>query len=1027
MKILHLTDLHFSNTGAKRVNAQETLTENLCRILEPIEIDLIIFSGDLVNIGEHHRWFELCNEGFIAPILKATRLDLSKIIFCQGNHDVDRSKIREALINYVDSIKSNESLNTFCNFSNRDFTDILEASNNYNQFIKSLGQESLIVHNGMYSNQIIKVKNYQIGITSINTSWRSTGDDRNKLLYPTELIEEAYQEIKSVDKKILVHHHPISDLKEFNKYQVEDIIHKYYDISFFGHIHKGLTTIDYTPNTGIIKIMSPASLKFHQGGEIGFSILDFNFDESIFEVETYLYSDQYDTFYQLTTPKKYQIPQSEELQKQNDFRKTIRKIQDKENILASELLVSLGDNEENNFMEMYVDPVLIRSDFDRKSVDSQKTYTLNDVLENVDKDYYLITGNDKCGKSSLSKRFLIEILLNYELNDSLPYLLDFNSINPEFDFKKFERRLRTYYEVNSNRLRELLNERTLILIVDNYDPKQHWQISLIDDIFNSFDNVSFIGCSKKTADIELNKTLIGNKEPIVLEFADLRKKQIRVLTSKWSLADNHQKEEIVTKIDSMFRQLSIPFNFWTVSLFLWVFKRGGEKSIQNNVGLVELYIESLLERENLIKSNSNFAYEKYIDLMAYIAKFLLTEHSCTIYSATELELLNFIDNYLKSNPRNKNVNPHEVWNYLVERGIFKNIDKERFTFRLNGVFEFFLATYMKLDNKFRDQVLEDDNVYLSFKNEFELYAGFTRNDEEFLDKIYEKSKKIFESLDLKYSNGTIDEVLKDKTAIAINYDLHLKKLSDNSKSLTIEEKEKLEDIEDEKNGKIEEGVKKKSPKQIDVSDIGNLEESLFILGRVFRNMDGIRSEKKVQEIFKYYLKIVCKWGFHLMDFSQQVDLLEIQKETGLDVKTFFEWLSKVTPCIVQKTASEHINQKNLDGIIEERIQKIVSDPESPNNQYELYILTFLLIDIDLRRNLHLIESHIDYLKIPVLKFSALLKLYEYFFLKTNEDKELEKELKALIQKVTLSLDNSASLGGLHKSFEEKKKNKRLKN
>jgi len=69
-------------------------------------------------------------------------------------------------------------------------------------------------------------------------------------------------------------------------------------------------------------------------------------------------------------------------------------------------------------------------------------------------------------------------------------------------------------------------------------------------------------------------------------------------------------------------------------------------------------------------------------------------------------------------------------------------ENERVTFRLNGIFEFFIAQSMSENNDFRDDLL-DDSVYLSFKNEFEIYGGIKNNDSDFLKKIYLKTKDYF--------------------------------------------------------------------------------------------------------------------------------------------------------------------------------------------------------------------------------------------------------------------------------------------
>lgn len=66
----------------------------------------------------------------------------------------------------------------------------------------------------------------------------------------------------------------------------------------------------------------------------------------------------------------------------------------------------------------------------------------------------------------------------------------------------------------------------------------------------------------------------------------------------------------------------------------------------------------------------------------------------------------------------------------------------KFTIRLKGVFEFFLAYRMKENEKFKNDVLTFKNYILSFGNELELYAGFCKDDEKTISEVFDSAKKI---------------------------------------------------------------------------------------------------------------------------------------------------------------------------------------------------------------------------------------------------------------------------------------------
>lgn len=750
--------------------------------------------------------------------------------------------------------------------------------------------------------------------------------------------------------------------------------------------------------------------------------MEFNFDVSEFSIQTFLYDERHNFFYNLPEIKKYEIPESEEIKKQNSFRKTVRKLLEHELDLAKDLIVSF-DRKDLSFLDIFVDPVLKRASSDEEI--NLKNYDARKI--ELDSEDYIISGDDKCGKTSFLKKVHIDLLSNYDKGEIIPFFMDFKLQKNTLTEDNFVDKFKRYYELNKKRADEILATKTLFLTIDNFESPEFWQINFLENLKKKYPESKFVIATSLSPDLLYIQHKFENFSPIVIKFENLRKKQIRELTKKWTVQNSQGTEEIVTKINSIFRQLNIPYNFWSVSLFLWVLKKNGERSIQNNSGLVSLYIESLLERENLIKSNASFAYEKYIDLLSHLAYYLLKHYGDTVYCAPELIILSFIETHLERNPRNKKVSSTAVWNYLKERKIFKEVDDGFFSFRLNGVFEYFLANYMKIEPSFLQDVLKDQNVYLSFKNEFELYAGLVRNDERFLKEIYYKTKEVFTKMESKYDQKPIDDNLKNLINILPNYERKILELSSKARSLTYDEQDKFDQLASEfdLDSEIIEGVKRKEPIVVNKENVRHLGDSLFILGRVFRNSDEIYSLKLIEEIFSFFLKSTCYWGFRLIETSKLIDF-ESNYKNDLDVDFLYQLLSKFMPLIIQTSADEFINQKNMEGIIQDRIQLLKSDNSQHSNQLELFVLYFLLVDIDLKQNLNRVSEISEIITIPILRFSLILKLSKYLSFNTNDDPELEQSLKNLIQKEKIKMDKGTKLGDIHKNFSKNKKDNLLR-
>ena len=96
MRILHISDFHLDKKD-KEDNVNHIVQPLINRIQKVIiekPIDLIFFTGDLVNIGGKNysgldEAFLDFEETFIEPLLKATNLTKDSFFFVPGNHDIN--------------------------------------------------------------------------------------------------------------------------------------------------------------------------------------------------------------------------------------------------------------------------------------------------------------------------------------------------------------------------------------------------------------------------------------------------------------------------------------------------------------------------------------------------------------------------------------------------------------------------------------------------------------------------------------------------------------------------------------------------------------------------------------------------------------------------------------------------------------------------------------------------------------------------------------------------------------------------
>ncbi|MFS4481736.1 metallophosphoesterase [Hyunsoonleella sp. 2307UL5-6] len=1035
MKILHITDLHYTNRIGGRTKQQKLIEKFLVDIKEKaLNIDYVIFSGDLVNDGSNKKDFDIaCNE-FLVKTLSVLNVDKSNLFICPGNHDVERDVVSNSVIKYLDEeINDNYKLNNFFRKNNPDLETSHKPLRNYREFInKYFNKDNDDYSEEMYSTHIRNSENGKIGFVCFNTAWRSIGqNDDNNLLFPLSKIDEALDRIFNCEIKIAIHHHPLNDIKPYNLYDLEDLLHKRFDFMFSGHLHKNNVTMDITPNDGVVKFGSSASLCFDENSQIGYSLIDIDYDDLKFHVSFRMYDQKNEIFYALPI-KTDKIPTTEIKKEQNKLRKNIRKryLEELEN--SKSLLVESGNSSEGkNLLELSTNPVL-------------KNKSLSEILNNEEQSHpdfawssffefkkdFIIFGKDKCGKTILLKKIELELLKDFSLHDYIPFFIDIKSWSSSNQIFNFEREFAKYYYINTNVARHLLHDKKIVLLIDNF----HINSKVIDHIkdkieeyVTNYDNFKLVLCSVSGSLSSFDSSRFDGRVLTKLYFHRLRKIHIKALTKKNYNLSQEKEEQIVEKINTIFKKLSIPFNYWTVSIFLWVFNKDSNNNLHNDVDLINLYIEKLLEKEQLTVSASTFTYNNYKKLLANLAYFLLKKHHLNSHYAKYSEIIEFIQKQLDKNPR-KSTNPKEIFEYLDSKGLLRKKEPDIYSFRLNGVFEYFIAYYMTLDEDFLSSALEDKSYYLSFANEFELYAGFKRDNINFLNRIYGKTKENFSQLNLLYdlNESNLDSLLISKVKEADHLGKVLEKYSKKfQEGLTEIQQDEIEEqmINEMKIDESHSEVKQKIIKSFN-DTAETLEDSLKILGKVFRNIDDIDDSNLVYEIFDYIIDNACLWSYKLLDEFGEMDLSKIIKE---DVKGeaqgLLKLISSVIPTLVQVRLYDMIGHVNLEAIILDRLK--TAKENFKKNQFKIFIYTFLLLDINYNSHKRIVDDVMPLIRIPIIKYSFILKLNYYLGFKNTLSKEDKKFLNNRIQSQYLKFNNKVDIGDVQRNLS--KKNQKYQN
>ena len=602
-----------------------------------------------------------------------------------------------------------------------------------------------------------------------------------------------------------------------------------------------------------------------------------------------------------------------------------------------------------------------------------------------------------------------------------------------FDFKEFEskdkidliRIIANYFEINYNDTIDLLKTGRFVFLADNLNVQHSLHQKTIEFLLNY--KCRFIFCSDYITSRIYSSTVLDGLNYSNLFFKNLTRKEIRLYTEKQSSVKTEDKDLVIEKITNFCKQLQLPLNYWTISIILMIYKKSSDDYSKNLFGILDACVDEILLKKKLAFTSTSLTFDQYKEICSQISYYLLTEHKNDVYSSNAIDLITFIDKYKLKNPRIIG-DSKDIFDFLFDTGILKRKGNDLYTFRLNGIFEYFLAFYINENPSYIDELLKYDSIYLAFKNELEIYSGFNRKDEEFLKKIYNKTISVFSAIEVHYKSfGSIDDNLCKKVGEANDFGKTIKNLivkNPLNPQLQDAIKDELSPIDSNSDVHLKKYV------NTDIVDFELLENYISILSRVFKNSDRIKNIDLIYKIFDHLVEMYCYLGFRLIDEIEEKAKKENLKLSPDEIddniigEEILKLISRFIPILVQSLLYDGIGHVNFREIIIHKIDVLKKDRK--NNQYKLFLLYFLLIDTDIKGNKEIVDDVFDNINLSILKVSTLFKLNFYLAFKAYKNKELEQYFRNKIQVATMKLDSKADLDELQKLLAKKQKQNIIK-
>lgn len=1029
MNILHITDFHFSEETKALADVVSAIVEALGRLTE--KIDFVLFTGDLVQNGTIKDDYCKAANVLFQPIFQTLGLEDDKLLMCPGNHDIDRTKIYPSLFNEINNATTNDVIDSFYKKKDQLYQDSLAPHANYIEFMRTRVGTTDENTNPLYSIRYRQYNGEKIAFVSINTAWlsdignhRSTlssasstlVNDKDNLLYPLAALEDIRRELRqsSSKYKVLLAHHPLYFLKDMNQFEVENFVYGEFDAVFYGHIHKVGSRMTGNGVSGIFEHYAKASLTCKEN--LGCTIVNISDDFTEYGVQELTYVPDCKVCVE-TDKIIYILPQGEEKQRQSQLR---RKVHERIGIELEDANKLMLENEidSKNFLYQFSDPIL--------KTTMEGSASSSEVGERIDwhsmlsENNYIVRGKDKCGKTTLLKRLLLEYLTNYSSYLYIPLYIDAREyevkMTDNFDFL-YE--IRSVYGLNRRFVEQLEEEGRIIFLIDNLSLSMYFA-KVFGNYADTHDQIRYICCAEYNhiSNFDNDISELGYKNYQNLYIQDLRRKEIVLYTQKHLHGTSLDAQELEEKIVSLCKQMDLPLNFWTISLLLLIHKRSTDTYSKNIYGILDLCVDEILEKKKLVLANAAVNLDLIKAICADLAKQLFLKNNQSVFSASEGTIKEYIQNYLEQNPRIALSN-EVIFDFIYKCGILKQKETGAFTFRLQGFFEYFLALKMVKEVEFRSYIINDPKLYLTFKNQLEIYSGFKRDDKEFLDTIKAKTEVKVRELFVPYLRD-VDGVLENRIQLPQKIKDKCKELT--SKTLNYGQAASIEDFVDEL--QINAEVKEMPTYNPQESSPDIIDRYISIYARVFKNMDQINDkENYVQHTFSQLLDYYCAWSFFLIDSYCEKTIDEF-KTIGLDLNEsqalkLWQLVTTMIPIVAQVNMFDGLGHASMETIAKIEIDKYEKD--IAGNQYRLFMLYFLMLDIDCELNDEYFDKVVNNISLPVLRYMTLLKLNYYLVFKSHNKKTLQHRLQMLVQNQKISLDKKTDIDELQRVIQQQKK------
>ncbi|BAZ28206.1 hypothetical protein NIES4074_06370 [Cylindrospermum sp. NIES-4074] len=253
MNILHLSDLHFSNSQQAQIWSNQ-LAEDLHNDLKIPHLDVLILSGDIANFSTPEEY--QAAEEFIVKFCQDFPLKPEQIIIVPGNHDLNWKMAKQAYQlfdrdEYEGQLKEGHYIQESTSVIRvRDEEKYKQRFVNFSNFYQAIkNQPYPLEYRQQYTLDHLPSQN--ILILGLNSAWQLDHHYKSRASINMDALSNALTDIRRHPEykncmKIAVWHHPLDsawDDRIKDKGFMEQLAVAGFRLFLHGHIHKAETSL----------------------------------------------------------------------------------------------------------------------------------------------------------------------------------------------------------------------------------------------------------------------------------------------------------------------------------------------------------------------------------------------------------------------------------------------------------------------------------------------------------------------------------------------------------------------------------------------------------------------------------------------------------------------------------------------------------------------------------------------------------------------------------------------------------------